>query len=146
MSDANVRATEKIAVVGKVNPQTVTTVQYSDVIDMSKFLQALGVALLGAVNAGDTMVFSAFQCDGSGNNASAITNKIVTFAATSGNQNTQIKLGVRADDLANQTYQHLKFGLSCGTTGGPAAVVALGIDGKYTPDSDFDLSSVTVQN
>jgi hypothetical protein len=146
--DANSLPSEKAIVLGRVNPQTVTTVQYSDVIDMSKFLQAMGIALLGAINAGDTIVFSAYECDGSGNNASVIvtpggTTKQVTLSATSGNQNTQIQMGIRAEDLTGQTYQHLKFGLSCGTTGGPAAVVALGLEAKYGPASDWALSSVT---
>ncbi len=144
----NVRASEKIALLGTVDPATVTAQTYSDVVDMSKFWQALGFALLGAVNAGDTIVFTAYACDASGNNASPIvvngSTRQVTLAATSGNQNTQIELGIRAEDLTGLTYQHMKFGLSCGTTGGLAAVAVLGTDCKYDPTSTYNLSTVTV--
>jgi hypothetical protein len=147
--DTNVLATEQVAVLGVIEPQaTITTTQYSNVIDLSKFIQALGIAFIGAINASDQVVFSAYACDSAGANASAF--KTVTFAPTTattyGNQNTQIKIGVRADDLTNQTYQYMKFGLKCGTTGGPAAIVVLGIDPKYGPASDWDLASVTVNN
>jgi len=141
MSDVNVRAIEKLAVVGHIESQVITAMQYSDVIDFSKFYQLLGIANLGAVNAGDQIVFAAFECDGSGNNASML--GAVTWAGTSGNQNTQIKLGVRAEDLTNATYQHMKFGLSCGTTGGAAGATILGVDGKYGPENAYDLASVT---
>jgi len=148
--DTNALPSEKAIVVGRVNPQTVTSILYSDVISMADWLQAMGIALLGAVNAGDTIVFSAYECDSSGNNASVIVSaagvtKQVTLTGTSWNQNTQLQMGLRADDLAGATYQHLKFGLSCGTTGGPAAVVALGLEPKYSPASAFALSSVTVK-
>jgi hypothetical protein len=147
--DTNATPSDKIVVLGRVNPQTITTIQYTDVISMADFLQAMGIALLGAVNAGDTMQFTAYSCDGSGNNANPIVTasgtRQVTLAATSGNQNTQIQIGIRAEDLAGLTYQHLKFGLSCGTTGGPASVVALGLEPKYAPASNFAPASVTVK-
>jgi hypothetical protein len=146
--DTNALPSEKLVVLAAVNPQTVTSYQYSGVINMANFLQAVGIASLGAVNAGDIMTFGAYECDGSGNNASLIVTpagtRQVTLAATSGNQNTQIQIGIRAEDLAGLTYQHLKFGLSCGTTGGPASVIALGLEPKYAPASDWAPSSVTI--
>ena len=142
--DANVLATEKIALVGHIEPATITTAAYSDVIDFSKFFQLMGVASLGAINSGDQVVFAAYECDSTGNNASML--KAVTWNASTTNANSQIKLGIRAEDLANATYQHMKFGLSCGTTGGPAAVSVYGVDGRYGPESAYDLASVTVKN
>lgn len=149
--DTNSLATEKVAVVGSVPPQTITAMQFTSPINMAEFLQALGIAELGAVNTGDTMTFAAYACDGSGNNATLITDKEgvqkeVVLPASASNQNSFISIGIRAEDLAGDTYQYLKFGLSCGTTGGPAAVTVLGLEPKYGPASKIATSSDVIQN
>jgi hypothetical protein len=145
--DPNVLASEKCAVVGTVDPATVTALTYTDAIDMSKFRQALGIALFGNMTDGNDCVFAAYACNAAGNARSAI--KTTTKTAAAGNDNTQVVIGVRAEDLlAQSTYtRYVQFGISnAGGAGGPAAVVALGIDPINGPASDDDLSSVTINN
>ncbi len=149
--DTNSLATEKVSVVGLVPPQTITAMQFTAPINMSNFYQVLGIAELGAVNTGDAITFAAYACDASGNNASIIVDaqgvqKEVVLAASASNPDSTIEIGIRAEDLTEQTYQHLKFGLSCGTTGGPAGVVALNLEPKYGPASKFAMTSDTIQN
>ena len=48
MSHINVLATEKLAIVGAIDPATVANTEvFTDVVDVSKFHQVLGIALLG---------------------------------------------------------------------------------------------------
>lgn len=141
--DINTGAGEKLAVVGTVDPQTVAnTEKFTDVIDMSKFHQVLGVAMLGDM-AAETIDFKAYYCDSDGNNASALKSATQLAGHASNNDNKQIVIQVRADELGPLSKQYIKFGLVTGnTTGGPAAVVAIGLDGRFQPESDSDLSSV----
>lgn len=139
----NVAAGEKIAVVGTIDPATVAnSEQFTDVIDMSKFHQVLGIALLGNM-AAETIDFKCYYCDSDGNNAAALKSATQLAAHASNNDATQIAINVRADDLVAQSKRYIKFGLvTGGATGGPAAVVALGTDARFSPASDSDLASV----
>ena len=144
----NVLASEKCPIVGTVDPATITAASYTDAIDMSKFHQALGIALLGNMDDANNVVFAAYPCNSAGN-ARGTAMKTITKTAAAGNDNTQLVIGVRAEDLLAQvTYtRYIQFGIAnSGAGGGPAGVVALGIDPKYGPGSDSDLSSVTILN
>ena len=143
MSGINMKAGEKLAVVGTIDPQTVVNTElFSDVVDMSKFHQALAVALLGNM-AAETIDFKAYSCDSDGSNAAALRSATQLAAHASNNDNKQIVIGVRAEDLIASGKQYCKFGLVTGnSTGGPAAVLVLGVDARATPASDIDLSTV----
>lgn len=145
MNDPNVRASEKVAVIATLDPTTVTTVQYTDVIDMSKWHQVLGLFLLGNMADGNDVVCAAYRCDSAGNNASAIKTK--TLTASAANDNTQVAIGVRREDLLPQTTynRYIKFGIT-NTGGGVAGIAALGVDPLYGPASDNNLSSCVVLN
>lgn len=144
MSETNVLASERIAIIGTVDPAAgIAAVTYTDVIDMSKWHQALGLFILGNMADGDSVVCAAYRCDSAGNNVAAI--KTETLGAAAGNDNTQVVIGVRGEDLHPQaTYnRYIKFGITNGAGGGGVAcVVALGVDPKYGPASDSDLASV----
>ena len=89
------------------------------------------------------MVCAAYRCDSAGNNVAAI--KTETLTAAAGNDNTQVVIGVRGEDLLPQTTynRYIKFGITNGAGGGGVAcVVALGVDPVYGPASDHDLASV----
>lgn len=148
MAETNVLASEKCAVVGTIDPAAgIAAVTYTDVIDMSKFGQALGVFLLGNMADADSVVCAAYACSSAGANPTAFKTK--TLGANAANDNTQVTIGVRAEDLTHQaTYnRYIKFGITNGAGGGGvAAVVALGLDPKYGPASDDDLASNVILN
>jgi hypothetical protein len=138
----NVLASEKVAVVGVLNPVSVSTVQYTGAIDMSKFYQALGISMVGVVGDG-AVTLQVFPCNAAGN-ARGTALKTATYTEASGDhENMQIVMGVRAEELLDQaTYnRYVQFGLTCAGTG-VGAIVALGVDPKYGPASDDDLASV----
>ncbi len=141
--DINVAAGEKLAVVGTIDPATVANTEvFTDVIDMSKFHQVLGIALIGNV-ASETIDFKAYSCASGGGSAASLKVATQLAAHASNNDNTQLVINVRAEDMQASGQQYIKFGLvTGGATGGPCSVVALGVDAKFSPASDSDLASV----
>lgn len=139
----NAKASEKIAVVATIDPQTVANTElFSDPINMANFHQAMGIALLGNM-AAETIDFKAYTCDSGGNNAVALRSATQLAAHASNNDNKQIVINVRAEEVLDSTYTYVKFGLVTGnTTGGPAAVVGLGVDPRELPITSADLSTV----
>lgn len=134
----NVKACEKIALVGTVDPQTVANVEkFTDVVDVASYHQVLGIAVLGNI-ASETIDFKAYRCDSAGNNAVALKSATQLGASASANDNTQVVINVTADELIASGAQYVKFGLVTGdTSGGPACVVALGVDGRFGPVSNL---------
>lgn len=143
MSSVNIAAGEKIAIVGTIDPVTVVNTEvFTDVVDMSKFHQCLGIALIGNV-AAEAIDFKAYTCASGGGSAVALKSATQLAAHATNNDGVQVVINVRAEDLAATSAQYIKFGLvTGGATGGPCAVVALGVDARFQPASDNDLASV----
>ena len=133
---------DRAGVVGRVNPQTVANAEkFTDVVDMSKFREVMGIALLGDM-AAETIDFKCYTCDSDGSNATALTAATQLAAHATNNDNKQIVINVKSDHVTN-TKRYVKFGLvTGGATGGPACVVALSFRPDYGPASDDKLSSV----
>jgi hypothetical protein len=138
----NSLAARDIAVVGVADPATVTNTEvFTDVIDMTQFGQVMGIALLGNM-ANETIDFKAYTCAANGTSKVALKSATQLAASASANDNTQVVINVRSDDLTGGE-RYIVFGLVTGnTSGGPAAVVALGTAARYRPASDYDLASV----
>lgn len=139
----NVGAGEKLALIATIDPQTVANTElFSDVVDMSKFHQVLATAYLGNM-ASETIDFKAYTCNSDGSSATALKSCTQLAAHATNNDNKQLCIQVRADELGPLSKQYLKFGLvTGGATGGPAAVSVFGVDARYQPGSDNDLASV----
>lgn len=139
------KAAENLTVIGTIDPQTVVNTElFSDVVDMSKFGQVFGIALLGNI-AAETIDFKCYRCDSDGSNAAALKSATQLAAHATNNDNTQVVISVRAEELesASAGARYVKFGLvTGGATGGPAAVLALGVDPRQGVAADLDLASV----
>lgn len=137
----NTIAARSFAIAGTVDPATVANSQvYTDVVDMTKFGQVVGIALLGNM-AAETIDFKAYTCASDGNSKVELKACTQLAAHASNNDGTQLMINVRADDIGDARY--ITFGLVTGnSTGGPAAVVAIGCDARFGPASDSDLASV----
>ncbi len=135
---------ERAAVVGTVDSQTVAnTAKLTDAIDMSKFGEVMGVLLLGDM-ASETIDFEAQEAATSGGSYSTISGKAASQLAAhaSNNDNKQIVINVKAEELS-AGKQFVKFrAVTGGATGGPAAVLALGMKPRFGPASDDDLADV----
>lgn len=146
MSTPNALASERFAVVATIDPATIANTEiFSDVIDMSRWGQVLGIALLGNM-ASETVDFKSYTCASDGSSKVALKNATQLAAHASNNDNTQLLINLRAEDLSTSGARYVVFGLvTGGATGGPASVVALATDAHFQPASDNDLASVTIK-
>lgn len=145
MGSVNVKAGEKLAILGRIDPQTVANTEvFTDVVDLSQAHQVIAIAQLGNM-AAETVDFKCYTCDSDGNNAAALTGKAITQLAAhaTNNDNVQVSITVRSDDLIATSKRYVKFGLvTGGATGGPASAVVLGVDARFDPASAINLTSV----
>ena len=135
-------AARELAVVGTIDPATVTNTQvYTDVIDMTKWGQVAAFCLLGNL-ASETVDFKAYTCASDGSNKVALKSCAQLAAHASNNDNTQLVINVRGQDLTGGE-RYITFGLvTGGASGGPAAVLAIGTNARFAPGADNDLASV----
>lgn len=141
--NVNIAAGEKLAILGRINPQTVANTElFTDVVDLSRFHQAIGIALLGNM-AAETIDFKCYSCDSDGSNATALKSATQLPSSATANDNAQVAISVRAEDLQASSKRYIKFGLVMGgATGGPAAAIALGVDARFEMASADNLASV----
>lgn len=139
------KASEVLTVIGTIDPQTVVNTElFSDVVDMSKFGQVFGIALLGNM-AAETIDFKCYRCASDGTSAVALKSATQLAASATANDNAQVVINVRAEELesASADARYVKFGLvTGGAAGGPATVLALGVDARQGLAADLDLASV----
>jgi hypothetical protein len=141
----NLSLGEGLAVVGVANPATTTsTARVTGAIDVSKFDQVLFVFQLGDM-ANETFDCGVQTVDSDGtSNAVNITGKQATqlAASASANDNKQIVIAIKSTDLIANGKRYVRGRMVTGnTTGGPAAILAIGTS-HYGPGDANDLSSV----
>jgi len=142
MHTINAKLAASLALVAVVSAQTVANTEvFSGVVDMSNHLQVLAVTSLGNM-ASETIDVKVYTCDSDGSNAAALTSATQLAAHASNNDNKQIIINVRAEDLLASGKQYIKLGVvTGGATGGPVAAVLLGLP-RQGVASTQDLSSV----
>lgn len=130
----NVKAYEKVALVGIIDPQTVVNSEvFTGVVNLGAYHQALGICALGNM-AAETVDFKCYTCDSGGGTAVALKSATQLAAHASNNDSKQLLINVTADELIASGAQYVKFGLVTGSSsGGPACVMALGIDPRFSP-------------
>lgn len=133
---------ERAAVVGTIDPQTVnSTEKLTDAVDMSKWHEAMFICLLGDM-AAETITFTVKESDASGGTYAALKSAATLAAHASNNDGKQVVINVKAEELS-AGKRYLKGSLvTGGGTGGPACVVALGMNPRFGPGSDDDLADV----
>lgn len=140
----NVLGAEKLAYAGSFGPATVNTGApgQSSVVDMSKFQQATFVVSVGAVAAGQDVVVTVNEGQGSGMTGAKQVRQETLSADAS---NTQRYFSVRAESLdTNNGFNHLRADITHSDgTGGPIQVAILGSDGRYEPMNQWSQTSAT---
>jgi hypothetical protein len=140
----NAKLRELFPLVGVLSPAaTVNVERFSTVVDMGAHIQVLAVVALGDM-AAETIDVKVYACDTDGNNAVALTTNSATQIAAhaSNNDNKQIVLNVRAEDLLASSKRAIKLGVVTGSTvGGIVSGVILG-QPRMGNAATVDLSSV----
>jgi len=132
----NMNPASLLKMVGRVDPKTVTTEQLTDIIDMGNWLSVLAVLLTGDMAANATVDMSCIPCDYDGTGSVAAI-KVATQRAThaSDNDGTQIVMSIRAAELAASGKQYCKFRTVSAGTGGPMALLVLGVSTRWAPEA-----------
>lgn len=143
MNVMTARPSERLALLATVDPKTVTTAQTSDWLPMGKHEAAIFIAALGDIAAG-AVDFKLEQAqDSSGTGAKDLVTATQLAASATLNDNKQIILEARAEDLdVANGFDFVRGSLTIGSTGGPACVIGLGAGNRYAPGSDDNLSTV----
>lgn len=129
MISTNAKLAQLLAVVAVLPPAaTANAERFTSVVNMGNFHQAVAVVQLGDM-AGEAITVKAYACKSDGTGAVALTanSPAVLAASAADNDNKQLVLNVRAEDLLESGLSYLKFGVvTGGATGGPVAAVVLG--------------------
>lgn len=136
--------TERIAVVGTIDPDAVTTgASTSDWVDMTKFRQVMFVVAVGILGSSATVDFKVQEAkNSSGGSAQDLSSKSITQLTDAGtDDDKQAIVNVHRDELSDG-FDYIAGVLTVGTATSDAAVIILASDPLYAPASDFDLASV----
>lgn len=138
------KASSALAVIATIDPVVIAATElFSDVVDMSKYDSVLAFALTGDMVVGSTFDFRFVQCDSNGANPTASLRAMTQRAADATlNDNIQLVMVVRAAELAAASKRYGKFGMVGASTGGPVALLVLGVDSRYDVASVNQLATV----
>jgi hypothetical protein len=132
--------TERAAIVATIDPQNGNNAATSsDAVDMSKFHEAMFILATGVID--ETVDFKLQESDASGGSYTDITGKAITqLAATDDNKQAVITL--KSEELGTGK-RHVKAVATVGNgSSSLICVIALGMNPRFGPASDDDLSSV----
>lgn len=147
------KASDRIAVVARVSPNALTAAAYTtDVIDMSKWRRVAAVLATGDVgNNGTVAVTAQANTSNSASGGTTISGKAFTASnftgsgsGTAGGSYHEGVIEVSDEDVrdALDNARYLYFTLTVGTATSDATLIVLGLEPRYAPASDNDLSSV----
>lgn len=144
---------DRLAIVARVSPNALAAAAYtSDVIDMSKWRRVAAILATGDVgNNGTVVVTAQANTANSASGGTTISGKAFTSSnftgsgsGTAGGSNHEDIIEVSDEDVrdALDGARYLYFTLTVGTATSDATLIVVGIDPRYEPASDSDLSSV----
>jgi len=131
----NINPASALKIVATIDPATITGAEvFSDPIDMGIWESVMAILLTGDI-AGGTLDFKVYQCLYDGSSPTAAIKSITQWATSATtSDNAQAIMAFRSDEMpAAGAARYCKFGLTIGSTGGPAAVVVLGVANRFSP-------------
>jgi len=130
------RITDRMACVGNVLAQSVTTIQSTDAINLGLWNRVLFVVSVGAIGASATVTFTVTSSTTSGGSYTALTG-VNIGNDTTGTHVWLVEVDTQAVynalNLANGTDIFIKGNVTSTTAATPCAVVALAEGGHYLP-------------
>jgi len=136
---------EKVAVGGTIDPDaTGASTVVSDYMSMADFQQALAVIMTGTLGASATVDAKLVQAtDAAGTGSKDITGKAITQLVKASNDDDQATIDCLAEelDVANG-FDHVAISLTVGAATSDVGAVLLGLNPRYLPATDSQLSSV----
>lgn len=143
--DASLKPSQRVAIVGVVNPQSASSVQTSGWIDATKFHKYQASILAGALGASATVDAKLQQAsDSSGTGAKDVTGKSITQLTKAGtDDNKQVVIDLKQEDLdfANG-FKFFRLSITPATAACLIAGIVQGLDPRYGAASDNDATTV----
>lgn len=139
------RVSDKLAVVGVIQPQAITfgaTGVLTGAIDMKDWERLICVAQSGTLGTSGTLDVQAEASATSGGTYALITGKAATQLVKATDDNKLVVIEVDQDDLAAAEKRYVKFHMVAGTANATAGCVVLGVPASYKKASDNDLAAV----
>ncbi len=147
MSLANTLGSDRVAVVGAIDPDALTANTYeTGWIDMADFPRLMAIVLTGTLGTSATVDAKFEQAtDGSGTGAKDVAGKAIAQLTEAGTDQSDMQAIINLHqselDLEN-SFTHARLSLTIGTATSDAGAVVLGLDARYAPASDNDAASV----
>lgn len=111
-------------------------------VDMSKFGKALVVFRLGDM-ASETIDCVVERCESNGSGNVTLKAATQLAAHASNNDNKVIVIAVDTNDLAGSDQEHIRGKITTGgATGGTCTIAVIGLESRYGPAGDNDMSAV----
>ena len=143
--NANALPSERVAVLGTVDPDVLTAAAHtSDYVDAGNFESIVAVIMAGTLGTCATLDAKLVQAtDSSGTGSKDITGKAITQLVKATDDDKQAVINVRSEelDLAN-SFTHVALTITVGTASSDGGGVLLGMNPRFGPASDNDLSTV----
>lgn len=134
-------ASERAAVAATIDPQTLNnTTADSDGIDLGRFGQAMFILAVGGTDASVDCKLQ--ESATSGGSYTDLPGKAISQLSGT-DDNKQAILVVRSEELSSgKRFVRARVTAGSGATGATVAVIGLGMQPRYAPATDDDLTSV----
>ena len=139
------RVSDKLAVVGVIQPQAITAGAagvLTAAIDMKDWERLICVAQSGTLGTSGTLDIAAQASATSGGTYAALTGKSATQLVKATDDNKIVVIEVTQDDVAKVEKRYVKINMVAGTANATAGCVVLGVPASYKKASDNDLAAV----
>lgn len=145
MSLQNAKPSDRVGVLGAIDPQSATTAKSSGWVSAKLFQSFLITVMAGAFATNATLDAKLEQAqDSSGTSPKDVTGKAITQMTDAGSDdNKQALINLRADELdLDNGYTHFRVTVTPATAAVLIAAGVIGFDPRYAPASDNDAASV----
>lgn len=146
MTDVNLKPSQRVAVVGAVDPQSASSAKTSGWVDATEFHNFMAIVQVGAIGNNGTVAAKIQQAtDSGGTGAKDVTGKAITPLSgdtTPTDDNKQAIIDLKQEDLdfANG-FRFIRLSITP-TQATLVGGVLLGLDPRYGMASDNDAASV----
>lgn len=145
--DINSKPSERIAVVGVIDPDANTQATYvTGWVPAKDFHAFMGIIMAGDLGSSATLNAKFEQANNA--NGTDVVKDVTGTAMTAMTQagtdsNKQAVINLRTEDLdVDGGFSYVRLSMTVGTATSDCAAVLLGVDGRYEPATEFDTSSV----
>lgn len=136
---------ERVAILATIDPDANTATAYtSDWADMTAFHSMLAICQTGILGASATVDFKLQQAtDSSGSGNKDITGKSVTQLVKASNDDDQVVINVRSDDMdVAGNFTHVAMVMTVAVATSDTSAILLGLDPRQGNAANVDLASV----